>query len=92
MLIGGIIEKWNVIIDLENKKIPFTNYELLSHCLTKIASAYPYRLKRLLMINSSSKQEELKNRLIQFQEHSESEAKVMIIGSWNELGRFIPED
>ena len=51
--------------------------------MLRIAAAYPYRLTRLLMINSSPTQDELKNRLIEFLETSESEAKIMVIGSWN---------
>jgi hypothetical protein len=56
------------------------NYEQLNSCLAKISAAYPYRLKRLLVVNSTTKQDEIKDRLIQFLEMSESEARVMIIG------------
>jgi len=64
MLIGGVIEKWNLIIDFQNKKLNFHNFELLNQCMIKIGAAYPYRLKRMLMINSSPKQDDLKSRLI----------------------------
>ena len=51
--------------------------------MAKVSEAYPYRLKRVLMLNSSTKQDEIKNMVIQFLEDSESEAKIMVIGSWN---------
>ena len=83
MLVGGVIEKWNLIVDFEDKKIPFANYELLTQSMTKISAAYPYRLKRLLMVNSSTKQDTIKTSLINFLEQTESEAKIMVIGSWS---------
>jgi len=68
------------------------NYDLLNTCLTKISAAYPYRLKRLLVVNSTTKQDEIKDRIIYFLEMNESEARVTIIGEWYELDKWIRED
>jgi len=54
MLVGGIIEKWNVIVDLGRKQINF-NQELVFKFVNRITCAYPFRLKRLIFINIHDK-------------------------------------
>ena len=49
----------------------------------KIEAAYPFRLKRMIMVNSTTKQEEIKDFVINFLEERKSEAKIMVIGSWS---------
>ena len=51
--------------------------------MVKIEAAYPYRLKRMLMVNSSTKQDGIKDVVIDFLEERKSEAKIMVIGSWS---------
>lgn len=50
MLVGGVIEKWNVLVDFEEKKCT-PNLEMLIRCINRVLNAYPYRLKRLLIVN-----------------------------------------
>lgn len=50
MLVGGVIEKWNVLVDFESKKVPL-NVEAITKFITKVLHAYPLRLKRVLFVN-----------------------------------------
>ena len=51
MLVGGVIEKWNVLVDFENKKSVLNCEIVVMRGIGKIMHAYPFRLKRLLFIN-----------------------------------------
>jgi hypothetical protein len=53
MLVPGIIESYNVIIDMENK--PF-HLPMMSirETIQKVIYAYPFRLKRMFFLNTTS--------------------------------------
>jgi hypothetical protein len=52
MLVGGVIEKWNVLVDFEGRRC-LINSEAVMRSIGKIMHAYPLRLKRLLFLNTA---------------------------------------
>lgn len=55
MLYPGVIEKWNLLIDFENRA--FKNSTQAKTEVKCISYAYPYRLKRVFLLNAKKSQE-----------------------------------
>ena len=53
MLVGGIIEKWNIIIDFGSKKLSLDKINI-EEAIDTMANAYPFRLKKLFFVNANS--------------------------------------
>lgn len=52
MLIPGINETFNIVIDMENRNFPLT-LSTAKEMVQKVVYAYPYRLKRLFFIHTN---------------------------------------
>ena len=62
MLVGGFIERWNVMLDFDNKKVGL-NFQNLAPYLQKLIYAYPYRLKKLFLFRLHPKNQTVVSEL-----------------------------
>lgn len=91
MLLPGVVEKWNLLLDFEGKKCTL-NIELVLKSLNRLANAYPYRLKRLWVVNSQRQNEAYLQQLSGLLRSLESEAEVEVVRDCEALTRHVGTD
>jgi hypothetical protein len=54
MLVPGVIEKWNILVDLRafNDKTYQANESVIINNLLKVSNAYPFRAKKVFLIHN----------------------------------------
>lgn len=99
MLVSGRIEQWNVVMDLRNfnEQRLSNNYEVIYKNMTKICLAYPYRLKRLFIIdrNVSSlwgSKNSGKTLILKMAQQLEVDKKCAMVSKLKQLDEYIRKD
>lgn len=88
MLVGGVIEKWNILVDFEGKKCT-PNIEMLIKCIGRVLNAYPYRLKRLLMVNCHNANEAFVSQIASLLRGYDPEIIIESIKNFEILTKYI---